>query len=495
MAKYTFPLLLSLLVRLSVVSAACTSSGGGVINPDDSIDCIGPGSGCQGATISGCTVVRCVGSTACQNSIISNVESVICRDGATACGNAKISNVSGEVTCGPVGNVNCFRLELTNAPKISCLGSGQCFDMRANNVQVLDCLGQNSCKRATIHNAGVLNCVGTTSCHQSTVNNAAVMNCAGQTACHSTFGSLAPEINCSAQHACHYFALPQASCLNCQSSDSCSFVAIDGPFQVSIAAGSHGTCPKTSTVQGDPHFQTWNGKWYDYMGACDLILLDAPQFEDGFPLLVVIRTTTRYDYSYVESAAIKIGDDILEVASFGEHFLNGVDGVDMVHEDMFLGPFPVHYKQVDIRTHTFDISLGGGEKITLKSYKDLVSVKLDKADAQRFLGSQGMLGDFKTGQTMSRDGISIVTDPDLLATEWQVHPEDDGMVFQTARAPQYPQSCQLPRQSKTTKRRRLGELIVSEDDARNACAGANNMDGCVHDVMATGDLELASVVW
>ncbi|CAB9505714.1 unknown protein [Seminavis robusta] len=232
-----------------------------------------------------------------------------------------------------------------------------------------------------------------------------------------------------------------------------------------------------------------------YMGPCDLILLDAPKFEDGFPLLVVIRTTTRCDYSYVESAAIKIGNDILEVASFGEHFLNGVDGADLAHEDIFLGPFPVHYKQVDIRTHTFDISVGGGETITLKSYKELASVKLDKADAQRFLGSQGMLGDYATGETMSRDGTMVVTDPDLLAAEWQVHPEDDGLVFQTAQAPQYPQSCELPHQSKTTKSRRLGESTVPEDDARNACAGATNMDGCVHDVLATGDLELASVVW
>ncbi|CAB9530524.1 unknown protein [Seminavis robusta] len=247
------------------------------------------------------------------------------------------------------------------------------------------------------------------------------------------------------------------------------------------------SAPKSGTIRGDPHFQTWNGKWYDYMGACDLILLDAPKLEDGFPLLVVIRTTTRYDYSYVESAAIKIGDDILEVASFGEHFFLKWSG----WSDMFLGPFPVHYKQVDIRTHTFDISLGGGETITLKSYKDLVSVKLDK----RFLGSQGMLGDYATGETMSRDGTMVVTDPDVLAAEWQVRPEDDAMVFQTARAPQYHQSCQLARQSKTTKSRRLGESTVPEDDARDACAGANNMDGCVHDVMATGDLELASVVW
>ena len=58
------------------------------------------------------------------------------------------------------------------------------------------------------------------------------------------------------------------------------------------------------------------------MGACDLILVDSPNFEEGFPLLVAVRTTIRYAYSYVESAAIKIGDSILEVSSFGGYYLD-----------------------------------------------------------------------------------------------------------------------------------------------------------------------------
>ncbi|CAB9512707.1 Glycoside hydrolase Family 5 [Seminavis robusta] len=66
-------------------------------------------------------------------------------------------------------------------------------------------------------------------------------------------------------------------------------------------------------VQGDPHFLTWNGKMYDYMGACDLVLLHAPNFKDNNTALDIhIRTKTRYDYSYIETAAVQIGEDILE---------------------------------------------------------------------------------------------------------------------------------------------------------------------------------------
>ena len=50
------------------------------------------------------------------------------------------------------------------------------------------------------------------------------------------------------------------------------------------------------------------------LGECDLVLVHIDDFQNGLPLDIHIRTKIRYeDYSYIESAAIKIGDDILEV--------------------------------------------------------------------------------------------------------------------------------------------------------------------------------------
>ena len=50
-----------------------------------------------------------------------------------------------------------------------------------------------------------------------------------------------------------------------------------------------------------------------------------------------IRTTIRYDYSYIESAAIQIGNDVLEVSSFGSYALNGVKGLDFEEYTTALG--------------------------------------------------------------------------------------------------------------------------------------------------------------
>ena len=47
------------------------------------------------------------------------------------------------------------------------------------------------------------------------------------------------------------------------------------------------------------------------MGACDMHLVEAPFFAPGMELTIDVRTKIRYDYSYIESAAIKIGDDVL----------------------------------------------------------------------------------------------------------------------------------------------------------------------------------------
>ena len=64
---------------------------------------------------------------------------------------------------------------------------------------------------------------------------------------------------------------------------------------------------------GDPHFLRWHQKNRDsFHGECDMVLLHDDNFNDGRGLDVHIRTTISKFYSYVETAAIRIGEAIVE---------------------------------------------------------------------------------------------------------------------------------------------------------------------------------------
>jgi hypothetical protein len=231
------------------------------------------------------------------------------------------------------------------------------------------------------------------------------------------------------------------------------------------------------------------------MGECDMHLIHAPNFTPMMALDIDIRTKVRYDYSYIESAVAKIGDDIFEVTSFGSYFLNGVAGASL---PATIADFPITHTQPSDKIHIFEIQVTNKEKIIFRTFKDWVSVKLDHTDAERFHGSQGMMGEYETGKLLARDGKTVLQDPIDLANEWQVR-QDEPMLFLSRSGPQHPQACRLPDTDETIKknlRRRLGESTVSLEAAEKACSGwsPETREGCVHDVMASGDLDLADSV-
>jgi hypothetical protein len=219
-----------------------------------------------------------------------------------------------------------------------------------------------------------------------------------------------------------------------------------------------------------------------------MVLIHAPSFGLGLGLDVHIRTKARYDYSYIESAAITIGGDILQVNSWGEYMFNGVESASLTT----IASFQLSHRQVSEKKHVFEITLSPTESLKIESFKDIVAVKFGDVIPNGFLDSSGLLGDYRTGKMLARDGTTVLTDINAFGQEWQVRAEEPKL-FQTNREPQYPNVCILPDQKQSQTSRRLGS-IIAEELAEKACRqwrGEEDITRCIFDVMATGDLDMA----
>lgn len=264
-----------------------------------------------------------------------------------------------------------------------------------------------------------------------------------------------------------------------------------------VSAGDIEDKDLSSGGSGDPHFKTWDQHRYDFHGVCDLVLLQAPEFAHGLGLEIHTRTKARYEYSYIESAAIKIGDDVLEVGSYGEFFYNGIESAEFPVS--MGGLFTVTHEQVNKKKHYFEIALDKNTKIRIGSFKDLVSVALPYGSFnQYFEGSVGMLGSSnssKGAQMLARDGETVLeSDPVAFGLEWQVRDTEPSLFQNDQRFPQYPETCVMPSAAAKSTQRRLGEDGITEEQAMTACKTAGrtyDLDACVYDILAMQDLEIA----
>lgn len=205
--------------------------------------------------------------------------------------------------------------------------------------------------------------------------------------------------------------------------------------------------------------------------------------------------STRYDYSYFESLALRIGGDVLVVSSFGAYTLNGVDSADLSGLD-FAG-YPIFLRHVSEKEHEFVIRTGKNEKIMIKTFKDLVTVNIIDATKEHFGDAKGLMGTFD-GKNVARDGsiVTMTSDADegainAYAQSWQVQKEED-LLFQTVRAPLAGEQCLLPKVTQAEKRLRLGKSVAVEA-AQKACdhLSGQKHDNCVFDVVAVGDQDIA----
>ena len=227
---------------------------------------------------------------------------------------------------------------------------------------------------------------------------------------------------------------------------------------------------------------------FSTLGACDLVLLIAPSFQ-GKTLRIHVRTTIRYFYSYIEAAALKIGNDTLEVTSFGEYAFNGISNANLTEAS--LAGYTVHHRVPNPKQHFFDIVVDGRENITLSTFKDLVSVKIDSGDRLSFGNSFGIMGTFD-GTLLARDLESVMEPGDAFGQEWQVRPYDE-QLFRVVREPQYPEACRMPTATEHKDRQnRLGQS-VSKGAAEKACSHLEGAakEGCIYDVLMVGDKDIA----
>ena len=234
------------------------------------------------------------------------------------------------------------------------------------------------------------------------------------------------------------------------------------------------------------------------MGACDLVLLDAPNFGNGLGLHIDIRTTARYAYSYIESAVLLIGNETFEVDSYGQYSVGAIDYADLKDEDSTLSGFPIVHSKDESKIQVFDVILSPTANITFGAFKDLVFVKLSR-DTTLLGASTGIMGSSLTGSMLSRSGnimdMSNENAINIFGQEWQVR-ADEPRLFRTSRPPRasHGEKCILPgTNSKQSLRRRLMDNKIAKSEAEVACAHlkGGTKAACMGDVVAIGDLDMA----
>jgi hypothetical protein len=257
-------------------------------------------------------------------------------------------------------------------------------------------------------------------------------------------------------------------------------------------------------ANGDPHFSTWKGENFDYHGKCDLELMSDPTFANGKGVAVHLRTEIVRQWSYIKTGAIRIGEDILEVeggADENRYWFNKIYQGEL----STIGGFPVKYKKANSQQRVFNIDLGDGEGIEIRTYKEFVRIDFKGANKHFYEHAVGILGDYNSGKKLARDGVTIIEDYNEFGQEWQVS-ADGPKLFHELAGPQAPdQKCISPSElhaeekRRGLQQRRLGAPTVTEITAPTtvteimaelACAKvpATERAACVSDVLITGDV-------
>lgn len=222
-----------------------------------------------------------------------------------------------------------------------------------------------------------------------------------------------------------------------------------------------------------------------------------------------IRTSIKTWWSYISNAVVKIGEDTLEVSGGPKNgekpifWVNGKPGsIDDATKDgdllETLSGYKVHYKKISPKQSRYRIDLGNGEAISIDTFNEIVNIVVKAETMENFGSAVGLMGNYPLGEMIGRENsTTAINDPVAFGKEWQVL-ETEAMLFHTVDGTvQHPTECAMPSfdaEEGRRLRRRLGEAIVTEEDAQKACShvGAEtDKEACVFDVMAINDVEIA----
>lgn len=295
---------------------------------------------------------------------------------------------------------------------------------------------------------------------------------------------------------------PDGTALQRDASDECKFPSC--PLPAPPREDETFTPTSRPGAKGDPHFKTHGGEMYDFHGGCDMVLVDNPGFMDGLGMIVHLRTKIQTWWSYVESAAVRIGDVTVEIRGGDRDqwlFINGV-AQERLEEKTFkmikFDNFLVRSRQEGVTT---EVNIHyGPEKLVMKSYNGFVTVELAAEGTTNFDESLGLLGRFPDGQRVGRDGVTLIEDANEFGQEWQVK-SDEPKLFHSYDADWVVpagQKCAMPNETSAKKQLRQRRLAtgIPMEEAEKACdhlKDASDHKACVFDVLATQDTNMAAV--
>jgi hypothetical protein len=263
--------------------------------------------------------------------------------------------------------------------------------------------------------------------------------------------------------------------------DTSSKCRCDKQFFVQIAVPASGG---SGGGVGDPHFESWSGKKYDYQGICDMVFLHSSEYGNSAGLDINIRTSEVNGTSYICAAVIKIGSDKLEVHEDGTYFYNDESNVRL--PDHF-GDSTLSYAVEGGWLPMWTITSPRGGTIFVQIFNKMVDVKLSGFLNETISDSIGLLGNFDSGFLVDRKG-EWMFDMNKFGKEWQVR-DTEPMLFKEARHPQYPFICAMPLVSDMD--RRLESVAhVPAELAEELCKDSGHyFHECVLDMRLTGNRE------
>ena len=241
---------------------------------------------------------------------------------------------------------------------------------------------------------------------------------------------------------------------------------------------------------GDPHFVTYDGTPYSFHGQCDLVMAKSPEFADGLGLYVHGRTEIIEDsWSLISNAAVRIGDDVLELSNKGALYFNGNEITADDEAPMSMAGVYNITREIkmlnNIPKTDVSVSLNEGKsKVKFSLFKRLIAVHVGAAVED----TNGMLGNRAIDGLVGRNNIVLDSANDMGA-HWQVSNEEP-MLFREAAFPQYPETCVLPKVE--SRNRKLRSSPVHRRRAEESCAGVtgDKLQFCIEDVLLTGDHEI-----